>query len=183
MGLPVLVFPSETDRGSTLSAIPDNDLHILFKYYLAVVPRLLSWSNKWWNSPLSLTIAFFRSEQVSGFALVIDRRSDDWNSVRTVFQKVVSLFPARIREVYLLHHRRHHQHHHQPQLPNKDLIAHQLTHEFLLDFDIYVLDDQSELQHHINTKYLPVNLGGEATGTVNPIPKCFTLEISVLYIL
>ncbi len=106
----------------------------------------------------------FRSEQVAGFALVIDRRSEDWNSVRTVFQKVVSLFPARIREVYLLHHRRHHNHHHQPQLPNKDLIAHQLIHDFLLDFDIYVLDDQSELQQHINPKYLPVNLGGEANG-------------------
>lgn len=107
---------------------------------------------------------FFRSEQISGFALVIDRRSDDWNSVRTTFQKVVSLFPARIREVYLLHHRRLHHHHQKPQLPNKDLIAHQLIHDFLLDFDIYVLDDQSELQHHINAKYIPVNLGGEATG-------------------
>ncbi len=102
----------------------------------------------------------FRSEQVSGFALVIDRRSDDWTSVRTAFQKVVTLFPARIREVYLLHHRRHH---HQSQLPTKDLIAHQLIHDFPIDFDIYVLDDESELQSYINAKFLPANLGGAGT--------------------
>lgn len=42
MGLPILVFPSETDsssRGSGLAGIQEGDLHILFKYYLAVVPR------------------------------------------------------------------------------------------------------------------------------------------------
>lgn len=112
------------------------------------------------------TILNFRGEQASGFALVIDRRMDDWNSVRTVFQKVLCLFPARIREVYLLYNRRPHQHHQQPQSQalNKDLVVNQLVHEFLFDFDIYVLDDQSELQHHISSKYLPVNMGGEATG-------------------
>jgi hypothetical protein len=36
-----------------------------------------------------------RTEQAAGFALVIDRRLDDWQAVRNVFKKVVSLFPAR----------------------------------------------------------------------------------------
>lgn len=76
LGLPVLFFPEESvpGRGLGLATVPESDLHLLFKYYLAVVPR---------------------TEQASGFALIIDRRLDDWTSVRTVFKKVVSLFPAR----------------------------------------------------------------------------------------
>ena len=79
MGLPILFFPEETGtvvlgRGPNFASVPESDLHLLFKYYLAVVPR---------------------TEQASGFALIIDRRLDDWTSVRTVFKKVVSLFPAR----------------------------------------------------------------------------------------
>ena len=80
LGHPILFFPAESEgvvvagRGSNLAAVPESDLHLLFKYYLAVVPR---------------------TEQASGFALIIDRRLDDWSSVRTVFKKVVSLFPAR----------------------------------------------------------------------------------------
>jgi hypothetical protein len=131
MGLPILYFPEESGavvvgRGTSFAAVQESDLHLLFKYYLAVVPR---------------------TEQASGFALIIDRRLDDWTSVRTVFKKVVSLFPARIREVYLLHHRRLHAHHHQPQLHNKDLIVNQLIHDFLLDFDIYVIEDQVQIQY------------------------------------
>jgi hypothetical protein len=79
MGLPILFFPEESGtvvvgRGTNFASVSESDLHLLFKYYLAVVPR---------------------TEQASGFALIIDRRLDDWTSVRTVFKKVVSLFPAR----------------------------------------------------------------------------------------
>lgn len=91
---------------------------------------------------------------------MIDRRSDDWNSVRTVFQKIGSLFPAQIREIYLLHQPKHLQ----PQLQDKDVIAHQLIQEFHLDFDIYVMDDQSELHNYINIKNLPAFLGGDTSG-------------------
>jgi len=108
---------------------------------------------------LQSSILYFRGEQASGFALVIDRRADDWNSVRQVFKKIICLFPGRIREVYLLYHRRQHQ----TQVVTKEQIVNQLIHEFFFDFDIFVLDEQSELQLHISPKYLPVSLGGEAS--------------------
>ena len=36
--------------------------------------------------------------------MIVDRRSGDWEAVRAVFSRVVSLFPARIRHLYLLSH-------------------------------------------------------------------------------
>ena len=44
MGLPILFFPEESEsvivgRGSTFASVQERDLHLLFKYYLAVVPR------------------------------------------------------------------------------------------------------------------------------------------------
>ena len=59
------------------NSVGEGDLHLLFKYYLAVVPR---------------------TEQTSGFALILDRRSDhtsDHTGVRTTLRKIVHLFPAR----------------------------------------------------------------------------------------
>ncbi len=66
LGHPVLYFPDISDDFVT---VLESDLHLLFKYYLAVVPR---------------------AEQASGFALIIDRRNDDWSAVRLVFQKVLT---------------------------------------------------------------------------------------------
>jgi len=43
MGLPILIIPSEKDfpqhGSSSFSTMQDSDLLILFKYYLAVIPR------------------------------------------------------------------------------------------------------------------------------------------------
>ena len=36
--------------------------------------------------------------------MIVDRRLGDWEAVRAVFSRVVSLFPARIRHLYLLSH-------------------------------------------------------------------------------
>ena len=113
LGHPVLYLPDNdqnqqhVNEVDPFSSILESDLHLLFKYYLAVVPR---------------------SEQSSGFALIIDRRHSDFSNVRITFQKVVTLFPARIREVYLLHG---------PRGLAKDLLSNQLVEEFLLDFDIF----------------------------------------------
>jgi hypothetical protein len=124
LGYPILFFPDSP----IFSDIPDSDLHLLFKYYLSVVPR---------------------TEQ-QGFALIIDRRSQDWDVVRCVFQRIVALFPARIREVYLLYHVQE----------NKAAATAQLVEEFLLDFDIFHLDEPAELMHYIDGKCLPDELCG-----------------------
>ena len=39
LGTPVLFFPDDPANSGLFSGVPDSDLHILFKYFLAVVPR------------------------------------------------------------------------------------------------------------------------------------------------
>ena len=41
--------------------------------------------------------------QLSGFAILIDRRNGSWQELSAVFYKIVSLFPANIKEVFLLY--------------------------------------------------------------------------------
>ncbi len=136
LGHPILYFPETDGSGSSdnnLLSMSESDLHLLFKYFLAVVPR---------------------AEQASGFALIIDRRLSDFGSnVRGTFQKIVTLFPARIREVYLLHGG-------PASGLAKDLIVNQLVDEFLLDFDVFHLAECGELMHHVDTKFIPTELGG-----------------------
>ena len=98
-----------------------------------------------------------RSEQSSGFALIIDRRNSDFSNVRITFQKVVTLFPARIREVYLLHG---------PRGLAKDLLSNQLVEEFLLDFDIFNVSEPADLIHYLDSKYIPSELGGHLINDV-----------------
>jgi hypothetical protein len=38
-GSPVLYFPDDPSSSGLFSTVADSDLHLLFKYYLAVVPR------------------------------------------------------------------------------------------------------------------------------------------------
>ena len=139
LGHPVLYLPDNDQHVNEVdpfSSILESDLHLLFKYYLAVVPR---------------------SEQSSGFALIIDRRHSDFSTVRITFQKVVTLFPARIREVYLLHG---------PRGLAKDLLSNQLVEEFLLDFDIFNVSEPSDLIHYLDSKYIPSELGGHLINDV-----------------
>ena len=42
LGSPVLYFPDNPSSSGLFSGVSDSDLHILFKYYLAVVPRFNS---------------------------------------------------------------------------------------------------------------------------------------------
>ena len=142
LGHPVLYLPDNdqnqqhVNEVDPFSSILESDLHLLFKYYLAVVPR---------------------SEQSSGFALIIDRRNSDFSNVRITFQKVVTLFPARIREVYLLHG---------PRGLAKDLLSNQLVEEFLLDFDIFNVSEPADLIHYLDSKYIPSELGGHLINDV-----------------
>ena len=89
--------------------------------------------------------------------MIIDRRSTDFALVRRTFQRLVTLFPARIREVYLLNSA--------PSgggntIQAKDLLINQLIEEFLLDFDIFHLNEFNELIHHVEPKFIPSELGG-----------------------
>ena len=94
----------------------------------------------------------------SGFALIIDRKSSDFSQVRRTFQRLVTLFPARIREVYLLHG--------PSGLQQKDLLINQLIEEFLLDFDIFHLNEANELMHHLEPKFIPNELGGHLVNDI-----------------
>ena len=42
-------------------------------------------------------------DQSPGFALVIDRRRGSWQEVQLEFDKIITLFPAKIKEVFLLY--------------------------------------------------------------------------------
>ena len=47
-----------------------------------------------------------------------------------------------------------------------DMIVNQLVEEFLLDFDVFHVADPGELVHHIDTKYIPQELGGHLVNDV-----------------
>lgn len=131
LGYPILYFPDNQSSAKQFPTVLESDLHLLFKYYLSVVPR---------------------TEQGTGFALIIDRRTQDWSAIRSIFQRIVPLFPARIREIYLLYH--------DPTSgANKEIVNH-LIQDFLLDFDLFQLEEPSELLHYIDPKCLPIGLGG-----------------------
>ena len=76
--------------------------------------------------------------------MIVDRRSREWDSVRAVFSRVVTLFPARIREVYLLCHH-----------ADKAAATAQLVEEFLLDFEVVHVDEPEELMRYVEAKCLP----------------------------
>ena len=76
--------------------------------------------------------------------MIVDRRSREWDSVRAVFSRVVTLFPARIREVFLLCHH-----------DDKAAATAQLVEEFLLDFEVVHLDQPEELLRYVEAKCLP----------------------------
>ena len=41
--------------------------------------------------------------QISGFAILIDRRNGTWQDLSSVFYKIISQFPGDIKEVFLLY--------------------------------------------------------------------------------
>ena len=76
--------------------------------------------------------------------MIVDRRTGEWDSVRAVFSRVVTLFPARIREVYLLCHH-----------ADRAAATAQLVEEFLLDFEVVHVDEPEDLLRYVETKCLP----------------------------
>jgi len=130
-GHPLLVFP-DTYR---FNEVLESDLHLLLKYYISVVPK---------------------TEQAPGFAIVIDRRNGTWQEIQTVFSKIISLFPSKIKQVFLLY-----------QYPSGKPVLGQLVDDYLLDFDIFHVSHVTELLHYIDSKYLTSDLGGSNSSDVD----------------
>jgi len=126
-GNPVLIFQDKAG----FSNVSEGDLHLLLKYFISVVPRPE------------------RAEQSPGFALVIDRRRGSLQEVQIEFDKIITLFPAKIKEVFLLYH-----------YGEGEPSFGKLIDEYLHDFDIFHLAHATELLHYIDPKYLSVELGG-----------------------
>ena len=78
--------------------------------------------------------------------MIVDRRSREWDAVRAVFSRVVTLFPARIREVYLLCHHAG---------GDKAAATAQLVEEFLPDFEVVHVDEPEDLLRYVEAKCLP----------------------------
>ena len=92
-GHPLILFPDNYRFHEVL----ESDLHLLLKYYISVVPRAE-------QVLLLMHMMFLKLVlQMPGFAIVIDRRNGTWQEVQTIFTKIVSLFPAKIKEVFLLY--------------------------------------------------------------------------------
>jgi len=125
-GHPLILFPNNYRFNEVL----ESDLHLLLKYYVSVIPK---------------------NEQTPGFAIVIDRNTGTWQDIQEVFSKIISLFPASIKEVFLLY-----------RYPPGGPMLGQLADDYLLDFDIIHVAHVTELLHYIDAKYLSHELGGSS---------------------
>ena len=131
-GCPLIFFPNTYRFNEVL----ESDLHLLLKYYVSIIPR---------------------TEQVTGFALVIDRNTETWPVIQQVFNKVTSVFPATIKEVFLVY-----------KYPSGGAMLGQLVDsDYLLDFDIFHVSAITELLHYVDGKYLGGDLGAVGTGHVD----------------
>ncbi len=79
---------------------------------------------------------------------------------------VVGLFPARIKESYLLHSG-------DPRGVSE--LVSRMTTELMLDFEVFPVADPAELSHHIESKCLPAVLGGQAR---NDVESWISLQVN-----
>ena len=94
---------------------------------------------------------------MTGFALIIDRTTETWPVIQQVFNKVTSVFPATIKEVFLVY-----------KYPSGGAMLGQLVDsDYLLDFDIFHVSAVTELLHYVDGKYLGGDLVGAGAGHVD----------------
>ena len=120
-GHPVISFPNSCRWDEVL----ESDLRLLLQYYVSIIPRPAA-------------------DQTHGFALVIDRSTETWPSVQQVFTKITSVFPATIKEVFLVY-----------KYPAGGAALGQLADsDYLLDFDIFHVSSVTELLHYVDGQQL-----------------------------
>ena len=106
--------------------------------------------------------------QSPGFAVLIDRRNETWQEAQSVFEKIVTIFPAKIKEVFLVYQ------YTSGKFVNFSAIFFiinklfseapmlglgHFVDDYLLDFDIYHVSHVTELVLYIDAKYLSRELG------------------------
>ena len=96
-GSPLLIFPDKAQ----FNYLHVTDLHTLLQYYINVVPR--SEQVALFSSIRTRIMRFFSNFQSPGFAIIIDRREACWQEIQKAFSKIVSVFPGKIKEVFLLY--------------------------------------------------------------------------------
>ena len=52
---------------------------------------------------LIICVVDINTFQSPGFAVLIDRRNETWQEAQSVFEKIVTIFPAKIKEVFLVY--------------------------------------------------------------------------------
>ena len=105
--------------------------------------------------------------QSPGFAVLIDRRNETWQEAQSVFEKIVTIFPAKIKEVFLVYQYTSGKFLCNIFIINKNKLFSEapmlgLGHfvdDYLLDFDIYHVSHVTELVLYIDAKYLSRELG------------------------
>ena len=131
-GCPIILFPNTYRFNDML----ESDLNLLLQYYVSIIPR---------------------TEQMPGFAVIIDRSTETWPTIQQVFSKIISVFPATIKEVFLVY-----------KYPTGGAMLGQLVDSnYLLDFDIFHVSQVTELLHYVDGKYLSSELGGSNNGHVD----------------
>lgn len=89
-GCPVISFPDNC----TFCDLLDDDYRKLMMF-LTTVPSFRS-------QPPILNINYRLLEADLGFVLIVDRRNDTWNAVKTVLLRIGSYFPGLVQAVYVL---------------------------------------------------------------------------------
>ena len=131
-GCPLVIFPNTYK----FLELMETDLHLLLTYIVSITPR---------------------TEHTPGFAILIDRSSESWPTIQSVFTKIISVFPATIKEVFLVY-----------KYPAGGAVLGQLVDSnYLLDFDIFHVSAVTELLHYIDPKYLSSELGGGGESEVD----------------
>ncbi|VDM54564.1 unnamed protein product [Angiostrongylus costaricensis] len=82
------VLSARTNEGLCIVTFPDSRTILSFQDYQTLIIYLLQ--------------VLPPEDSNKGFVVVVDRRSDKWSSVRTLFLQITSFFPGTIRVVFLL---------------------------------------------------------------------------------
>ena len=82
---------------------PKMFIFLLIVFWLKKTNKLLFLLYEFPTSPANNIFCYFFEFQSPGFAVLIDRRNETWQEAQSVFEKIVTIFPAKIKEVFLVY--------------------------------------------------------------------------------